>query len=200
MKRLPLALLAWVIALTVSAQPNVVDTQRFDFESNLSKDQSIPSPKEYLGYELGENFTIYAHIVEYYKKLAEASPRVIYNEYGETYEGRPLINLIISSEANISNIDGIQQTHMNLLQPNSNDAQSVIDNQPVVTSFSYNIHGNEASTAEAAMQVAYRMASATDEETKTILDRSIIVLFVCINPDGRDRYVYWYKTSKRIKR
>ena len=25
-------------------------------------------------------------------------------------------------------------------------------------------------------------------------------MYICINPDGRDRYVYWYKSMKRLKR
>ena len=169
------------VAIQLVAQPKIVDAERFDFESAVPKDASIPSPKDHLGYELGENFTIYAHIEAYYKKLATSSPRVLYNEYGKTYEGRPLINLVISSEENIQNIEGIQETHMNLLVPNSSDAQAVIDNQPVFTSFSFNIHGNEASTAEAAMQVAYRMAAATDDETLRILNNSVIILYRCIN-------------------
>ena len=199
-KRNSILMILMALTIQLVAQPQVVDAERFDFESAIPKDASIPSPKEHLGYELGENFTLYAHIVAYYKKLAAASPRVLYNEYGETYEGRTLINVVISSEENISNIDGIQATHMNLLEPNSSDAQAVIDNQPVFTSISFNIHGNEASTAEAAMQVAYRMAAATDDETQRVLDNSVIVLYICINPDGRDRYVSWYKTTKRIKR
>ncbi|WP_462250883.1 M14 family zinc carboxypeptidase [Ekhidna sp.] len=181
-------------------QPQVVDAERFDFESNLPKDESITSPKEHLGYELGESFTGYAHIVSYYKQLAKESPRVIYNEYGKTYEDRPLINLVISSEENIQNIDQIQETHLKLLNASSSEAQSILEDQPVFTSFSYNIHGNEASTAESAMQAAYRMAAATDDETAEILKNSVIIMFVCINPDGRDRYVYWYKSMKRIKR
>ena len=54
--------------------------------------------------------------------LAEASPRVMYNEYGETYEGRPLINLVISSEDNIQNIDIIRSTHLSLLNASAADA------------------------------------------------------------------------------
>lgn len=181
------------------AQPKVVDTQRFDFETNLQKDANIPSPKEQLGYELGESFTGYAHVVQYYKKLAESSPRVLYNEYGKTYEDRPLINIVISSEENIANIDQIKETHLKLMSASSSEAAPIIENQPVFTSFSYNIHGNEASSSEAAMQVAYRMAAATDQETLDILKNSVIIMYICINPDGRDRYVYWYKSMKRIK-
>ena len=196
---LTLLLFMGVTSIAIS-QPQVVDSKRFDFESNLNFDAAITSPEKFLDYQLGESFTGYAHIVSYYKQLAKESNRVIYNEYGKTYEDRPLINIVISSEENIQNIDQIQESHLKLLSASSSEAQSIINNQPVFTSFSYNIHGNEASTAEASMQVAYRMAAAKDAETMDILKNSVIILYVCINPDGRDRYVYWYKSAKRIKR
>ena len=182
------------------AQPNIMDLKRFDFEPTLSYSSSISSPQKHLGYELGENFTAYAHIVTYFQKLAEESPRVLYNEYGKTYEGRPLINLVISSEKNIQNIEKIRLQHLKLQTASVSEKNQMVDEQPVITSFSYNIHGNEPSSSEAAMQVAYRMAASTDQETLDILNQSVIIMFVCINPDGRDRYVYWYKSSKRIKR
>ncbi len=200
MKRtLTLLLLSGVLSIAFS-QPNVVDKNRFGFEPDLQINEGITSPKEFLQYELGENFTGYAHIVSYYKQLASESPRVLYNEYGKTYEDRPLINLVISSEENIQNIDQIRDKHLKLLNASSAEASSILENEPVFTSFSYNIHGNEASSSEAAMQVAYRMAAATDAETLDILKNSVIIMYICINPDGRDRYVYWYKSMKRIKR
>ena len=187
------------VAFIVYAQPQVVDLDRFAFEDDISVDPTIPSPKDFLGYELGENFTVYAHVAAYHQALAAASPRVLYQEYGKTYEGRPLILLVISSEENIKNIDQIRSDHVNLLTNPASASQS-IGQAPVFTSFSYNIHGNEASSSEAAMQVAYRMAAATDQETLDILDKSVITMYICINPDGRDRYVYWYKSMKRLGR
>lgn len=195
-----LSVFSLIAILTVAqAQPQVVDSKRFAFEPDLSVKSSITSPEDFLNYELGENFTGYAHIVAYYKQLAQQSPRVLYNEYGKTYEDRPLINLVISSEENIKNIDQLKADHLKLVDASSSEAQAIINNQPVFTSFSYNIHGNEASSSEAAMQVAYRMAAAEDDDTKEILNNSVIILYICINPDGRDRYVYWYKSMKRIK-
>lgn len=188
-----------VTSIAIS-QPQVVDSKRFDFESDLNVNPEITSPEKFLGYQLGENFTGYAHIVSYYKQLAKESNRVIYNEYGRTYEDRPLINLIISSEENIQNIDQIQETHLKLLNASNSEAQSIMNDQPVFSSFSFNIHGNEASTAEAAMQASYRMAAAKDSETLDVLKNSVIIIYICINPDGRDRYVYWYKSMKRLKR
>ncbi|MDX1407733.1 MAG: M14 family zinc carboxypeptidase, partial [Saprospiraceae bacterium] len=66
-------------------------------------------------------------------------------------------------------------------------------------SYSYNIHGNEASSTEAAMQVSYRLVAAEDAATQDLLDNAVIIFYVCINPDGRDRYVYWYNSVQRAQ-
>ena len=182
-----------------NAQPDVVDKQRFSFEPELEINEKIPSPKTFLNYDLGASFTLYADVEAYFKALSASSGRVLYHEYGQTYEGRPLINLVISSEENIKNIDEVKSKHMQFLQGAEAD-KAVLKGQPTFTSFSYNIHGNEASSTEAAMQVAYRMAAAQDDETEEVLKNSVIIMYICINPDGRDRYVYWYKSMKRLKK
>ncbi|MBT5506282.1 MAG: peptidase M14, partial [Flammeovirgaceae bacterium] len=182
-----------------NAQPDVVDKQRFSFEPELEINEKIPSPKTFLNYDLGASFTLYADVEAYFKALSASSGRVLYHEYGQTYEGRPLINLVISSEENIKNIDNIKSKHMLFLQ-GAEAGKALLKGQPIFTSFSYNIHGNEASSTEAAMQVAYRMAAAQDDETEEVLKNSVIIMYICINPDGRDRYVYWYKSMKRLKR
>ena len=174
--------------------------ERFDFDPEISYDSSIPSPQAFLGYELGDRFTLYANAVAYFRALAAASDRIAINQYGETYEGKPLINLVVTSPANHERMDALLEEH-NKLMDTDNLTASQIDNMvadmPVFTSFSYNIHGNEASSTEAAMQVAYRLAAGQDEEIAGVLDQSVVIMFVCINPDGRDRYTYWYNGMAR---
>ena len=187
-------------ALLSYAQTTLVDTERFPIDPDLSYDSSIPSPVSYLGYELGQEFTIYQQVVDYLRTLADASSRIQLEEYGTTYEGRPLIYLAITSEENQQNLEEIRQNNLrlaNTTELGSSDAEALITTQPVITSMSYNIHGNEASSTEAAMQVAYRLAAAQDDETLNILNNSVIIMYPCINPDGRDRYVYWYKSMQR---
>lgn len=173
--------------------------ERFVFEPALFYDEAIPSPESALGYELGARFTEYARVVRYFEQLAEASDRVRLNQYGETYEGRPLINLVITSAEHQARLEEVRKEHLRMHSADlsSAEAERLISELPVVTSMSYNIHGNEASSTEAAMRVAYRLAAALDDETREVLDNSIIVLYVCINPDGRDRYVYWYNGMQR---
>lgn len=160
---------------------------------------AIKSPARFLGYELGDRFTEYDQSVLYFYYLAEKSNRVKIEEYGRTYEDRPLLLLTISSEANVKNSEAIRTNHLQMVdayERTDADKKALLE-QPVITSFSYNIHGNEASSTEAAKQVAYELATTTDPELLQSLDQSIILLFVCINPDGRNRYVSWYNTVAR---
>ncbi len=173
--------------------------EKFSFEEE-NMDASVPSPEKFLGYELGTAFTLYAHTEAYLKAIAEASPRIALIPYGSTYEGRNLYALAITSPENQGNLESIRQTNLMLADPVKNNKSILLEtakNHPVTISFSYNIHGNEASGTEAAMQVAYHLAASQSSETKKILDESVVLMFPCINPDGRDRYVYWYKGMRR---
>ncbi|MEL6356809.1 MAG: M14 family zinc carboxypeptidase, partial [Bacteroidota bacterium] len=169
---------------------------RFPFSNNGG---AIQTPADFLGYELGDRFTEYERSVEYFYYLAGASDRIHIEEYGRTYEGRPLLLLTVSTAENISLRDEIRLEHLKMLDAykGSADEREAMMEQPVVTSFSYNIHGNEASCTEAAQQVAYELATSNDAALLSSLEKSIVLLFICINPDGRNRYVYWYNSVAR---
>ncbi len=195
---LTICLLLSVVAVAIG-QVNL-DSDRFAFESHLPYNNDIQSPSEYLGYDMGESFTLYANVTSYFKYLAESSDRLMLTEYGETYEGRKLYTAVISSPENLARIDELKADNIALGDPRNISnarAQQIISEKPVFVSYSYNIHGNEASGTEAALQVSYRFAAAEDRETEDILDNSVLIFYICINPDGRDRYVYWYEGVKR---
>lgn len=200
-KHLNLLVLLCLVTLAY-AQPQP-DYKKFDerlaYDPDLPYNANIPKPEDVLGYKVGERFTLYADAVNYFKALAASSDKILFNEYGRTYEQRPLINLVITSAANQAKLADLRTRHLKLLDTGTPaaEAEDIIKNDPVFLSYSYNIHGNEASSTEAAMQVAYRLAAATDAETQEILDNMVIILYICINPDGRDRYVYWYNSVQR---
>ena len=184
-------------ACYTSAQIDPYD--RFTFPENLASPEVL-TPRQFLGYRLGERFTAYATAVSYFDYLAAQSPRIKAERYGSTYEGRPLVLLTVSSEVNMNRLEEIQQRQqllVNSYRGGGEEIEDVLRDQPVINSYSYNIHGNEASSTEAALQVAYELATCEDEEILAALDSSVILLFVCINPDGRDRYVYWYNGMAR---
>lgn len=171
-------------------------TPRFAFSPEGNYDAAIPAPADFLGYELGTQFTFYADVVAYIKALADASDRVTLHEYGHTHEGRKLHYLVITTLENQSRIEEIRQNNLRLAHDQNGDASLLIAQQPVITWLSYNVHGNEPSSTEAAMQVAYRLAAGQDAAVTDLLDDTVVIIDPAINPDGRDRYVYWYRSMQ----
>ncbi len=148
--------------------------------------QQIQSPSEFLGYELGTKFTRHHRVVDYCEYLASTVKSMVkLQEYGQTYEDRPLILLFISSPENIRSIEDIRQNHMESIKGGPGSGKAFVW-------LSYNVHGNESVSTEAAMQTLYELLTSK----KDYLDNSIVIIDPCINPDGRDRYVNWYNQVK----
>ncbi|WNJ21187.1 M14 family metallopeptidase [Pontibacter sp. G13] len=152
--------------------------------------QTIPSPAEYLGYSLGKTYTYHHQIVSYVDMVGEKSPYVQVQSYGSTAEGRPLKVAYISSPQHLQNLDAIRTRHLQQAGIESGETDAV--DLPIVW-LSYNIHGNEASASEAALQTLYQLA--TQQELQSMLDSLIVIIDPCINPDGRDRFVNWFKQA-----
>ncbi|MEN0004640.1 MAG: M14 family zinc carboxypeptidase [Bacteroidota bacterium] len=197
MKKLFFTLL-FALPFGLTAQVELVQP-RFTFDTDLKYNADIPSPEQFLEYQLGEEITLYQDVESYVKALAasDGGARMRFTNYGETYEGRKLYHALITSPKNMQRLDELITRHKDMMEGRSANPSDVTNNDPVFVSLSYNIHGNETSCTEAAMQVAYRLAAAQDEQTMNWLDNTVVSIFFCLNPDGRDRYVYWYKGMKR---
>lgn len=150
---------------------------------------TLKSPADYLGYGMGERFTPHHKIVEYSRYLAANSDRVDIAEFGETYEGRPLVYLTISTPSNMSNIEEIRQNNLKLTGLMDG---TPTPNQKAITWLSYNVHGNEAVASEAALWTMWELADPSNTKTGAWLENSVVIIDPCLNPDGRDRYVVWY--------
>lgn len=161
-------------------------TLSFLFSFFIAASQNLPAPAEFLGYELGSQFTRHSQVVDYFEEISEKSAMVQLHQYGQTNERRPLIYATISSEENIQNIEEIRQNHLN----NVSNTDSSTDK--AIVWLSYNVHGNEASSTEAAMKTLYTLITQKQDWLKN----TIVIIDPCINPDGRDRYVNWYNQVK----
>ena len=109
-RRLGVLLLVSLLgAVSVTAQPVDLTPERFSFDPELTYNEEIPSPSEALGYEIGTQFSLHAHVVDYLETVADRSDRVTLGRYGETYEGRPLIYLTITSAENQGQLDQLKR-------------------------------------------------------------------------------------------
>ena len=132
--------------------------------------QNIPSPKQFLGYELGEHFTPQYKVVAYFNAVAQAASSMVkVQKFGETTEGRDMIAAFISSPENIQNLENIRQNNLRLASM-QNDKPADI-NSPAIVWLSYNIHGNEPSSAEAAMKVLYALVDPANTASKTMVTK-----------------------------
>ena len=150
--------------------------------------QKIKSPKEFLGYEIGARFTRYHKVVDYFNYVSNTLSNVKLEKYGETNEHRPLYVSYISSAENIKNLESIRKNNLSQTGVISGNSKNDI----AIVWLSYNVHGNEASSTEAAMLTLYELVTAK----KAWLENTVVILDPCINPDGRDRYVNWYNQVK----
>ncbi|HEY2829347.1 MAG TPA: M14 metallopeptidase family protein [Thermoanaerobaculia bacterium] len=153
---------------------------------------AIPTPDEYLGYTLGDRFTPWNRIVDYFNDLTQRSPLITVQKIGETYEHRPLIIAVITSQANRAKLDAIRHDVASLAnaEVDSARAQEIARNTPAIAWLAFGVHGNESSSAEAAMKVAATLLR--DPESQKLLDNLVVVIDPLQNPDGRERYVQWF--------
>ena len=111
----------------------------------------IKSPKEFLGYELGSEFSLHYQIVDYFKYLESNSSKIKLVTYGKTNEGRLLQLAFISTEQNIKNLEEIRINHLS----NSGSNEGKKNENKTIVWLSYNVHGNESSSSEASLKTAY---------------------------------------------
>jgi len=156
----------------------------------LCGQSALQSPSDYLSYELGTQFTLHHNVLDYVDHVAEQSNRVAINHYGTTYEGRDLVYMVVTSLENHSRLEEIRRS--NIAQTGLGEGE-VMEDQPAVVWLSYNVHGNEASSSEAAMKTLHHLAHEDSEKVRAWLEQTVVIIDPMLNPDGRDRYVNWFK-------
>ena len=161
--------------------------------SHAQSAASLEAPATYLGYDLGEQFTPHHRVVDYVRHVAAQSPNVSVEQYGTTHEGRPLL---LATVASADNRDRLEQIRTDNLR-RAGLAEGTPQGPPTsVVWLSYNVHGNESVSTEAAMQTLYDLGNPQNERTQAWLEDTVVLLDPCLNPDGRERYVQWYRQMK----
>ena len=156
----------------------------------LSYNPDIPTPYEVLGYHPGEWHVSHDQLLYYMREVSAASDRMILEEIGRTYEGRPLLQITVSSPINLAKLDQIKVDHKKLNDPSASSSLNT-DEMPIVMWLGYSVHGNEASGSNASLLTAYYLAAAIGPEIDEMLENSIIILDPSFNPDGLHRFSTW---------
>jgi len=145
----------------------------------------ITPPQEFFS-DYSRSFTAHHDLVAYIETVESESPKVSIQQYGSTYEGRPLLLTFISSEATIAALNDAREDH---LKRSEILAGKTSGSPKAVVWLSCSVHGNEVAGSEAAPQILYDLASAkTGDSLAIYLENTIVILDPSLNPDGYTRY------------
>jgi len=158
----------------------------------LAAAQDLRSPADFLGYELGEQFTPHHRVLDYVQHVAEASPHAVWMPYGASVEGRTLGVVVLATPERLADIDAVRARHLRA----AGALPGIAEPDAAVVWLSYGVHGNESSSTEAALATLHRLADPNDSHARDWLRDVIVLLDPCLNPDGRDRYVHGYRQTR----
>jgi hypothetical protein len=182
-------LLSLILALQVTAglTPELAPGAKYD--------PKVPTLKQVLGHDHGEKITTPEEIPVYLRALHQAAPeRTRLVEYARSWEGRPLWLFIVASPERIAQLDRVKADLRRLADPrglSQADGDRLVRELPVVTWLMHGVHGNEISSADAALAEAYHILAAQgDADVQPILRESVVVIDPMQNPDGRARFVF----------
>ncbi len=168
---------------------------------HLPKVAGIPSPKDVLGYHVGQpkKLTYTTDAYRYYRALAEKSPRVRVINIGRTDEGRECLIVILASEETIKNIEQYRDYLAQLADPRritDAQAQEIVAKAKPIYHLIGGLHSGETGPPEMLMEMAYRLAVEESPIINAVRENVIVTITPVAEPDGRDRYVDWYYRHK----
>lgn len=160
------------------------------FFPEADHDPRFPTPTELLGQEHGSRLARHAEILDAFRRWSEASERMRLYPMGTTHEGRELVYAVVTSPANLARLERIQADLARLFDPrglSDAEAERILTDTPPVAWMAYSIHGDELSGSDASLAVAHHLIADRSRETAELLERVVVVIDPCMNPDGRQR-------------
>ena len=157
---------------------------------------AITTPLEFFGFNVGADYqeVNYTKAVEYWKKLAAESDRIKLVDIGQTEEGRTQWMVIITSPANLKNLDHFREINSRLARAQGLDdaqARQLASEGKAVVWIDGGLHASESVGFQQLVEMIYEMVSRNDAETLRLLNDDI-GLYVPVNPDGSEMVANWY--------
>ena len=184
MKKIVIGILFVFAVILAHSQKNL----EYFLPADVTYNKTIPTPEQFFGQKMGEWHLSQNQILGYMKEIAKVSDRATISEYARTWENKALVQVIFTSGRNQKNLDELKQLHKKHADPDENISNADV---PLVVSLTYGVHGNESSGPNSAVLIAYYLAAAEGDKIDKLLERTIVLVDPCLNPDGFTRQAGW---------
>ena len=165
----------------------------------LPASKTVPTPKEVLGDIAGApgKLPYSQEVYRYMRMLEKASPRVKVFSIGTTEEGREMIAVAVTSEANLARLEENRVRLAKLADPrtislNDDEADKLVAASTPIYYITGTIHSPETGAPTALMELAYRLAVDESPYVKAIREGVVTLITPIVEVDGRDRMVDIY--------
>ena len=167
--------------------------------------QAQISPEAFIGHQVGADRKLidYHQIRAYFKELDEASDKVSVLTIGQTTLNEPMIMAVITSEANMANLDHYRQITKRLSDPRGlspEEAKQLSRNGKTILLIQTGLHATEIAHSQHSVEFAYKLATGdTPFDADKVLDDVIVLLIPVANPDGQLMVTDWYRKNLGTK-
>ena len=166
---------------------------------------AVPTPESHFGHKIGVDNELldWDKVVSYFQALEKSSDRIKFMELGKSVEGRPQIAVVISSPANLKNLEHYRQIQLRLADPRRTSPEEAakleVEGKAIVM-ITCSIHATEVASTHTAVEFAYRLLTDNnDPKFRAILDNVILLLEPSQDPDGVDIVTRWYRKTRGTK-
>ncbi|HYY94935.1 MAG TPA: M14 family zinc carboxypeptidase, partial [Pyrinomonadaceae bacterium] len=139
-------------------------------DASASDTSGVPAPSDVLGFTPGDDRKLagWSQTVEYYRRLAAASPRVRFEELGKSTMGAPFVLVTISAPENLARLEEFRSIQRRLADPRTlgpapdRKAEELIRRGRSVVLITCGVHSTEVGSYLSGMLIAHRLASSNE--------------------------------------
>ena len=163
----------------------------------VAAQSAVPTPESTIGFVPCADYKLatYEQIETYFRALEASTDRMTLIEIGATAEGLTQLMAVISSEANLRQLDRFKEISARLVHATGlTDAQAralAAEGRAIVW-IDFGLHSIEVGHAQTAPLMAYRAVTDESAEMRFVRDNVIFLLVPNMNPDGTTLVANWY--------